>query len=294
LPIDYSGQLFNYGFDEEIPFSSVENINSGREVFVPAGFVHPTSSEPRFSSSGAALGETAEEAIIRASLELYERDAMVAAWIGRTRPVPIDIRPYDGLARSIHDYFTDRGWRVCCFSLPTGIAGCHTVLTVGFGPEESNSLVSIGTACSSSLSQAADKAYLEFLQIVVVLLNKSAFSKSEISEPIDHLVSYQRPDRRTILQQRIEEWGEGGDSIPLHASSSPPPSLEAIRRGAPDLFVKRFPGLGTEGTPVLVKVFCPSLHLLDFGEDVLVGPRTHEPFYRNLKMRWGAATHPFP
>jgi ribosomal protein S12 methylthiotransferase accessory factor YcaO len=294
LPIDYSRRLFRYNCHDEIGFSSVEDISTGQEVFVPAGFVHPTLRDLRFSTSGAAVGATAEEAIIRASLELYERDAMVAAWLGRTRPVPLDVRHYDGIAGSIHLYFTARGWTVYCFSLPTRLAGCDTVITIGFAPEESQSLVSIGTACSSSLSQAADKAYLELLQIVVVLLNKAVPQEYEITKPIDHLLSYQRPDRKEVLRQRVEEWMEEPNSAILHASSSPPPSLGDIRKGASDLFVKKFPDVDTRGVGVLVKVFSPSLHLLDFGEEVLIGPSTFEPFYHDLKHRWGTATHPFP
>lgn len=294
LPIDYSGRLFCYNRDEELEFSSVENVSTGQEVFVPAGFVHPTLNDPRFSSSGAAIGRTAEEAIVRASLELYERDAMVAAWLGRTRPVPIDAQRYEGIARSIHDYFTDRGWTMYCFSLPTCIPDWNTVMTIGFGPEEPQSLVSIGAACCPSMSQAADKAYLEFLQIVVVLLNKSVPQKCEITKPIDHLVTYRRPDRKQVLRQRVKEWVDGCDSIILYPSSSPTPSFEDIRREASDLFVKRFLDVGAQGAGVLVKVFSPSLHLLDFGEEVLIGPHSYEPFYHNLKSRWGTATHPFP
>lgn len=144
------------------------NLVTDKNCRVPASLCvrMRTGETPRGLSTGCAAGESVEQAIESAILEIIERDAAALWWEGGVSPGPVSLetlaasgieslferagRPEDGRTAVILDITTDIG-------IPTAAA-------LSFDPQTGGS-VACGLACRLSLSDAVGKAVLEMMQM---------------------------------------------------------------------------------------------------------------------------------
>ena len=85
---------------EEIAWTKVWSLTFGRFRHVPTAYVYVGYDGPgrrfcRADSNGLAAGNTREEAILQAFLELAERDAVALWWYNRTRQPGVDLHSFD-------------------------------------------------------------------------------------------------------------------------------------------------------------------------------------------------------
>ncbi len=102
----YRSESFPYAeFTETARVAWVEGINllDGLPTFVPGqlvslGYFHSADETPSYfypTSSGCAVAESVEEALLKGLLELIERDAVMIRWYARMPPPRLDLDPSD-------------------------------------------------------------------------------------------------------------------------------------------------------------------------------------------------------
>jgi hypothetical protein len=216
-----------------------------------------TSDEPErwqpSRSNGVALGPDWPSACRRAMLELVERDRLLRAWVGETRPVRADVE-VPSLARiSAYD------WQV--FRVSGDDAWTNTVevaMIFGFPRRDDVPLVR-GSAADDSLEGAVARAARECLQGLAFLWEEAIPTEapSPSPTPVYHLDRFLWPGAHALLRR----WLDGA-----HAGLA---RIEGRDRADPSVgFVDLTPP-SLRGRFCAVQARCEAMQPLFFGEGPL-------------------------
>jgi ribosomal protein S12 methylthiotransferase accessory factor len=138
-----------------------------KQVWVPAlvsyfNFVSPYHEQfSQVSSNGLAAGQNKEDAAIRATYELIERDAMMLTWYAQLpcQRLAMDSQ-YQGKMRLMIDDLAARGVQLELYLLDVGIH-VPTVVCLGLGDGMTSPAVSVSLATHGDIQVAMRKALLE-------------------------------------------------------------------------------------------------------------------------------------
>ncbi|WP_018686459.1 YcaO-like family protein [Actinokineospora enzanensis] len=172
-PAQYTRPGFGYvPFDRRIDHPWVRGTWLGTDtpVWVPAVFAYlsmtllPEHFICQGSSNGLAAGPDADAAVVRATLELVERDAMMTAWrtSARGRYVELD-ETLDAETADIVDALRGRGPAVEVYLLPTSRYGT-TAVALALGDGRRWPGVALGLGADRSPRAAIRTAVLELAQ----------------------------------------------------------------------------------------------------------------------------------
>lgn len=169
----YDGKDFpyrRYDPDARHPWIQGKWLGSGSQVWVPAVFAFLSLTlEPEHlicqgTSNGLAASTDPDDAARRATLELVERDAFMAAWLLACPGLRIDLDvTLDPQLRSVLDGIEALGATVEVYSLPTSACGA-TVLCLAIGDGDGYPGVTIGLGADLEIRAALRQAVLELGQ----------------------------------------------------------------------------------------------------------------------------------
>ena len=225
--------------------------------------VFPESDDParwRYArSNGIALHADWETAALRAFWELAERDRVLRAWYGETRPEPIVF----GVEGTPLGGALSYDWVASAF--PQGEAtfssGVEVVGVFGFPVSASLPLV-FGYGARATRSDALDAAVRESLQLLGFLWGESLLDElpEPTPTPMHHLEYFQRQGHHGALRTWL---ADGHGQV---ASKVANKRTEACRRGGSDvLFVDLTPSWLGAGLRV-AKAVCDAATPLAFGQ----------------------------
>ncbi len=156
---------FRWPVVPEPHYAQVFSLDDNREWFVPEELVglgsRGDSPSLPSTSNGLAAHRDAMSALLGATEELLERDALSVSWLASLggRELTLDARYTEEVIA--------RGGEVACFEL-TQVWNPHPVVAVcGFIPLRGRKRFALGAACRADHARAIDKAWLEWLQGVV-------------------------------------------------------------------------------------------------------------------------------
>jgi ribosomal protein S12 methylthiotransferase accessory factor len=241
----YESDGFPYvRFDPDIQHPWVQGkwLKGGAPVFVAAIDVFLSieiRKENLFSqgtSNGLAAATNFEEAALRATLELIERDAFMAAWLTETpgRPVKLD-HTLDPSLRLVLDGIEKLGAQVEIYALPISVCGT-TILCLALGNGETYPGITFGLGCDLDANLAVRQALLELGQ-TGPYLKRMMQSKhlatprdaSSVREMLDH-AAYYFPQERATVFDRLR-----GTAAPLLLSDLPRGSARSLSDCAAEL-----------------------------------------------------------
>lgn len=155
-------------FTEETPVWWVDavRVDSGEPAWVPAELVFlgdPVGpGEPRIgysTTTGAACGTTPDEALLRALLELCERDAFMLTWAARLSPPLLDWSADESLVELERRLFARTGLRYAAVDL-SSFHGLACVLGV-VRSEAPGPALAVGAGTAATAAQAWSKGLSE-------------------------------------------------------------------------------------------------------------------------------------
>ena len=223
--------------------------------------IFPTSVEPtkwRYArSNGVALHSTWKSAALRALWELVERDRVLRAWYGETRPQRLQC----DFGKTPLAHAQSYAWRAYLF--PAGTTPIvNTLSVVGvFGLPSSDDLpVVSGYGAQPERGEALTGAVREALQQLGFLWGEAVVDTLPdlAPTPLAHLERYQWPGNRRALRKWLEK-GHQRYFVPRDVGLS---------KAAPCHFVDLTPAWLGEGLRV-VKAVCDDALPLVFGENPL-------------------------
>jgi len=198
-------------FDAELvhPWVRGRWLGCPDEVWVPAVFVYlsltiyPENLICQGNSNGLAAATTLEEAGLRATLELVERDAFMSAWLSGDASQPIELD--DSLDPDLRDALEGiaaLGGNVELRLLPRSACGT-TIVALAFGDGKNWPGVTLGLATDLDPALALRGAILELCQTGPYLRKLLRSRAREIPadpdavrEMLDHATYYFPPERR--------------------------------------------------------------------------------------------------
>jgi ribosomal protein S12 methylthiotransferase accessory factor len=145
-------------------YTPVWTLPGNTEVFVPAGLVglQNTFGLPA-TSSGLAAGASTTRALLRATQELVERDALTIAWLHSLSPHRIP------LAAEFTEPVERLGGEVQAFDITPAYSPHPVIAVAGTLPLGGKPRATLGLACRASTADAVEKAWLEWTQGTVFL-----------------------------------------------------------------------------------------------------------------------------
>ncbi|UFU07069.1 YcaO-like family protein [Ruania halotolerans] len=161
------------GFPHHASYASdrvtrVFRLRDNEPVWVPANLV---GNDPELghlaTSNGLAAAPTSLLALLRATQELIERDALVTTWLhavpARRVPIPAEVLTVLGQhgSRAPH---SDRTFDLTVLDLTPAFSPHPVAAVLGTAPRGGRDRHSIGLACRSTFAEAAAKAALEWAQ----------------------------------------------------------------------------------------------------------------------------------
>ena len=152
---------------QKIHWARGEWLGTQKPVWVPALVSYFNFSAPheeqfsQVSSNGLAAGQDNEDAAVRATYELIERDAMMLTWYAQLpcQRLSMDSQ-YRGKMRLLIDDITARGIQLELYLLDVGIH-VPTVVCLGIGDGITTPAVSVALATHGDIQVAMRKALLE-------------------------------------------------------------------------------------------------------------------------------------
>ena len=234
--------------------------------------VFPESSDPsrwRYArSNGIALHSSWEQATLHAFWELAERDRVLRAWYGDTRPERIEFELDSCPLRSASSY----EWRAYSFPNDRDTEFSRGVAVVGiYGvPRGSDLPLIFGYAARPERADARDAAVREAMQLLGFLWGEPLLDSlpAPTPTPLHHLEHFQWYDHRAILRRWLDE-GHEVFRQREHAASGRAPSQQLT----PVRFVDLTPSWLGGGLRV-AKAICDAAKPLVFGESPFI---THLP-----------------
>jgi hypothetical protein len=226
----------------------------------------PESHEParwRYArSNGVALHSDWRSASLRASWELAERDRVLRAWCGETRPQRLDFSAEStplGRARSYE-------WRAYAFPEAEAVEFSRGVQVVGvFGfPTRADAPLICGYGARPGPRDALDAAAREAMQLLAFLWGEPLLDRLPDPAPtaMRHLEHFQWPDHHDILRG----WLDAGHERFFSEANGRPASRTVDRSRAARLaFVDLTPGWMCRGLRV-AKAICDAAMPLAFGD----------------------------
>lgn len=189
-------------------------LSNGAPVWVPAVFaflsftLRPEHLICQGTSNGLAASTTEEDAGLRATLELVERDAFMAAWLTATRGRRVELDDtLDPLLRCVLDGIDALGAAVEVYILPTSVCGT-TVLCLGLGDGDRYPGATIGLGADLDARSALRQAILELGQTgpyLRRLMRSNALpipdDPSSVSEMLQHAAYYFPRERATVFNR---------------------------------------------------------------------------------------------
>jgi ribosomal protein S12 methylthiotransferase accessory factor len=202
-----------YRDDTTLGWLKAQSLTSTRCCYVPAlavlmAYEVPASDQFLFpiTSSGLAAGPTLSSAILRATLEVVERDAFLAMWFHRLKCVRADPLSHPQLEiRSLCESYARRGIRMELFRIPLD----HEVpVFIALGVAEAavdGPAVTVGLGADLVRANAAASAILEVAQVRPALriklrdvevrarMEALAHDATKVTELEDHDLLYASP-----------------------------------------------------------------------------------------------------
>ncbi|MEO3745649.1 YcaO-like family protein [Plantactinospora sp. B5E13] len=152
--------------DEVIRWTRGVDLCGGGEVMVPAVMAYALTDRLRTErfwlpfSTGTAIHETLEKALLAALCEVIERDACSIVWL-QQMPIPVLDDGFLGdEAREIVGWFDERGVQTFLFDATTDV-GIPVVWCTQFSPHGRHTAQTTATACDLNQKNAALKSILE-------------------------------------------------------------------------------------------------------------------------------------
>lgn len=212
---------------------------------------------PRTTTAGVAAHFSREAAIRIATLELIERNALLAAWANQTCLPRVDPHSLEVPARLLARMIAERGYELVV--LVFRHLGFAVGLAVAFPVRSVGALYLKGTAARENEGDAVEAALLE--------MHQSLCYHAETVLPVpshrgvrtsgDHIAYHSRPDRMI----RLKEWLTSGP-ISLMPKAEPN-SFPALLAGAcADPIVV---DLASTGRAIAVRVIAPGIVPLPYG-----------------------------
>jgi ribosomal protein S12 methylthiotransferase accessory factor len=219
-------------YEGDVPYTNVFSLTDNSECWAPAALVGLGRAEGAVSTStGLAAGASPCAALLRATEELVERDALAITWLHGLAGRRVDLPPE--LARRVDDLM---GEAIAIDATPA--YSPHPVaLVAGTLPIRGAPRFALGAACRGTWRHAVEKAFLEFVQGISFAgfvtergLARELRSPADVKTFDDHAVYY------TL---HPEDWAR----VPLLAgprvlraaeteASEPPPSAALARLAA--------------------------------------------------------------
>jgi ribosomal protein S12 methylthiotransferase accessory factor len=236
----YDRDGFPYArFDPSLrhPWVSGKWLGSDIPVWVPAVFaflslaLRPEQLICQGTSNGLAASTDAEEAALRATLELVERDAFMSAWLTASPGLRVELDDtLDPLVRRVFDGMKALGATVEVYVLPRGFCGT-TVLCLGLGDGDEYPGATLGLSTSFDSHSALRQAALELGQTGPYLrrmMRSNALpvppDPSSVTDMLQHAAYYFPVDRA----RAFDHLRNSNARLALCdlGDSSPKPSLE--------------------------------------------------------------------
>ncbi|HEV7980712.1 YcaO-like family protein [Amycolatopsis sp.] len=154
---------YSAGYSEPL-YTPVWTLPGNAEVFVPAGLVglQNTFGLPA-TSSGLAAGASTTRALLRATQELVERDALTIAWLHSLSPRRIPLPP------EFAEPVGRLGGEVQAFDITPAYSPHPVIAVAGTLPLGGKPRATLGLACRARTADAVEKAWLEWTQGTVFL-----------------------------------------------------------------------------------------------------------------------------
>ncbi len=166
------------------------------------------------SSNGLAAGQDNDDAGIRATYELIERDAMMLTWYAKQPCQRLKLDAVNhGKMRVMLDELSEMGMELELYLLDVGIH-VPTVVCLAFGDGVRTPAVSVALACHGDIQVAMKKALLEQGHVMPYLCHlmrtgaKVPQHVSEVQSLEDHAAYYFKLDKRSafdFMRQPIEQ-----------------------------------------------------------------------------------------
>jgi ribosomal protein S12 methylthiotransferase accessory factor len=201
------GRWLDTGFEG----GAAGGFGPGGKVWVPAlvayfNFQPPSPADYfcQVSSNGLAAGSSLEDAAVRATFELIERDAAMLTWLCRLKAPRIELdASLDAGSWQAISQLAARGVPVEAYLLDVGV-GIPTVFCVGYGDGRSWPGVTVSLATHTDPRRAAAKAILEQAHVGPYLASllptaKVPGSFAEVLTLEDHAAYYFPPERQAAF-----------------------------------------------------------------------------------------------
>lgn len=193
--------------DQKIHWTRGQWLGLSTPVWVPALVSYFNFSAPykeqfsQVSSNGLAAGQSDEDAAIRATYELIERDAMMLAWYAQLPGQRLSLdSQYQGKMRLLIDDITARGIQLELYLLDVGIH-VPTVVCLGLGNGINTPAASVSLATHGDIHVAMRKALLEqghvmpYLCHLMISGHKIPRQINEVQSLEDHAAYYFAGDK---------------------------------------------------------------------------------------------------
>lgn len=226
------------------------------------------------TSSGIACALTYEDALLKALLEVLERDATMVAWYIRYSPPLIDISCDSELKAIEQNYFAVQGAHHLALDL-SGMHGVPTVLALVEDEDPAVGGAAFGSACALDARSAWLKAMTEAYHTRLWTLNLRRAERRPIRRPLDvraledHVRFYAVPENsRYLAFFRNPQTSVRIDRLPSWRCRTPADAVSGIARslessGASTYAVEiTAPDVMDAGFRV-ARVVCPELCRID-------------------------------
>ena len=155
---------------DELTWTMVRELPSGREVPAPTVLVYLNSSMPRVedrltfaTSNGLAAGPDVEFATLNALYELVERDGFLITWMNKLPAPEVDFAGVDGLAADIRRHYSAFGTNVRSFNLTTDLPIC-VMMSIALDTTGKGPAATVGLGCNLDPKVALLRSLLEVCQ----------------------------------------------------------------------------------------------------------------------------------
>lgn len=146
-------------YQDDIAYTNVFSLETNQETWVPAALIGFGRADGGVATStGLAAGPTPYIALLRAVQELVERDALAVTWLHGIPGRRVDLPARYG------DAVTKLGGEAICVDASPAYSPHPVALVAGHLPLRGTPRVALGAACRETWDQAAEKAFLEWVQ----------------------------------------------------------------------------------------------------------------------------------